>query len=91
MNAANETQDLDRINSFVEWCRRANISPATGRRLIAAGKGPTITWLSERRMGKWGNPRPSYRRAGPNVQGQGCQPRPALRIHRLRHGRTAPS
>jgi hypothetical protein len=48
---ASTPHDLDRINSFNEWCERANISPATGRRLIAAGKGPTITWLSERRMG----------------------------------------
>lgn len=51
MNAASTSPDLDRVNSFTEWCTRANISPATGRRLIAAGKGPTITWLSERRMG----------------------------------------
>jgi hypothetical protein len=48
-HAANP-QDFDRVNSFAEWCRRTGISPATGRRLIAAGKGPTITWLSERRM-----------------------------------------
>ena len=46
-----EPQDLDRVISFAEWCERVNISPATGRRLIAAGKGPTVTWLSERRMG----------------------------------------
>jgi hypothetical protein len=51
MNAASILPDLDRVTSFVEWCDRVNISPATGRRLIAAGKGPTITWLSERRMG----------------------------------------
>jgi hypothetical protein len=43
--------DLDRITSFADWCKRLGISPATGRRLLKSGKGPVITWLSERRMG----------------------------------------
>jgi hypothetical protein len=51
MDSVSASNDPDRVSSFVEWCKRVNISPATGRRLIAAGKGPTITWLSERRMG----------------------------------------
>jgi hypothetical protein len=51
MDSVSAPNDPDRVISFVEWCKRVNISPATGRRLIASGKGPTITWLSERRMG----------------------------------------
>jgi hypothetical protein len=46
-----DSTDLDRINSFDEWCERAGFSPATGRRIIAAGGGPKVTWLSTRRMG----------------------------------------
>jgi hypothetical protein len=46
-----QSADLDRINSFSEWCKRAGISEATGRRILAAGEGPTVTWLSARRMG----------------------------------------
>jgi predicted DNA-binding transcriptional regulator AlpA len=46
-----DSADLDRINSFNEWCTRAGISEATGRRIIASGEGPTVTWLSARRMG----------------------------------------
>jgi predicted DNA-binding transcriptional regulator AlpA len=49
--ASPESPDLDRINSFSEWCKRAGISEATGRRLIDAGEGPKLTWLSARRMG----------------------------------------
>jgi predicted site-specific integrase-resolvase len=51
MNPLAEARDPDSVSSFDEWCERVGISPATGRRLIAAGKGPTITRLSERRMG----------------------------------------
>lgn len=46
-----ESTDLDRISSFSEWCKRAGISEATGRRILASGDGPTVTWLSARRMG----------------------------------------
>jgi predicted DNA-binding transcriptional regulator AlpA len=48
---ASPDTDLDRVNSFEEFCSRAGISPATGRRLLDAGEGPTVTWLSARRMG----------------------------------------
>lgn len=51
MKVAAANLDLDRINSFAEWCKRAGFSEATGRRLIASGEGPTVTWLSARRMG----------------------------------------
>lgn len=43
--------DLDRVMPFPAWCERCGFSEATGRRLIKAGRGPTVTWLSERRMG----------------------------------------
>lgn len=46
-----ENPDLDRVTPFNEWCRRCGISEATGRRLIASGEGPIVTWLSARRMG----------------------------------------
>jgi hypothetical protein len=44
----------DEVRSVKEWCRTANFSPATGRRQIKAGNGPTITRLSERRIGVTG-------------------------------------
>ena len=43
--------DPDRVMSFSEWCKLCGFSEATGRRLLAQGDGPTVTWLSERRMG----------------------------------------
>jgi hypothetical protein len=46
-----ENTDLDRVNSFADWCERCGFSEATGRRIIASGEGPVITWLSTRRMG----------------------------------------
>jgi predicted DNA-binding transcriptional regulator AlpA len=44
-------QDLDRVITFDDWCKRVGISPATGRRILQRGKGPRITRLSERRIG----------------------------------------
>ena len=46
-----ENTDLDRVNSFADWCQRCGFSEATGRRILASGDGPTVTWLSTRRMG----------------------------------------
>jgi hypothetical protein len=43
--------DLDRVTSFLAWCRRIGVSPATGRRLLSSGEGPRITRLSARRIG----------------------------------------
>ena len=43
--------DLDRVTPFERWCERAGISLSTGRRLVAAGVGPRVTRLSERRIG----------------------------------------
>jgi predicted site-specific integrase-resolvase len=39
-----------RILSFKQWCELNNISEATGRRIIAAGK-VRVTQLSQRRIG----------------------------------------
>jgi len=39
------------VLTLSEWFAVNRISPATGRRLIRSGKGPTITNLSERRKG----------------------------------------
>jgi predicted site-specific integrase-resolvase len=43
-------QQLHRVLSFREWCELNNISPDTGRRIIAAGK-IKVTQLSDRRIG----------------------------------------
>jgi predicted DNA-binding transcriptional regulator AlpA len=40
-----------RVLRFREWCALAGISERTGKRLLASGRGPTITRLSERRIG----------------------------------------
>ena len=49
-NASTSWAD-DEVRSFDDWCRTANLSPATGRRLVKAGKGPVITCISDRRIG----------------------------------------
>jgi hypothetical protein len=41
----------DRVLTFAEWCQLNRISASTGRRVIARGDGPTITRLSDRRIG----------------------------------------
>jgi hypothetical protein len=41
----------DQVRSISAWCEYNDISPATGRREIAAGRGPVITHLSPRRLG----------------------------------------
>ena len=41
----------DQVLNFYEWCRINRISERTGRRIMAGGEGPTVTWLSSRRMG----------------------------------------
>ena len=41
----------DRVLTFREWCEVNRFSPATGRRIIASGNGPTVTHLSTRRIG----------------------------------------
>jgi hypothetical protein len=46
-----KSQQPVRVFSFAKWCEAAGFSTRTGHRLIAAGKGPQITQLSERRIG----------------------------------------
>jgi hypothetical protein len=41
----------DVVLTLSEWFAVNRISPATGRRLIKSGNGPTITYLSERPKG----------------------------------------
>jgi hypothetical protein len=41
----------DWIMPFSLWCEVNNFSPATGRRLRKAGKGPVFTQISDRRIG----------------------------------------
>jgi len=41
----------DQVLTFLEWCRLNKISPAMGRRIRAAGKGPRFIRLSDRRIG----------------------------------------
>jgi hypothetical protein len=43
--------DDDEVLTFPAWCRLNAISVRTGRKLKAAGKGPVITAISERRIG----------------------------------------
>jgi hypothetical protein len=43
--------DDHRVLSFRQWCELNGFSPATGRRVIAAGIGPVVTQLSPRRIG----------------------------------------
>jgi hypothetical protein len=46
-----QTPDDDVVMSFKDWCRRNDISPATGRRLIGRGDGPDLIKLSANRIG----------------------------------------
>jgi predicted DNA-binding transcriptional regulator AlpA len=44
-------EDLDRVLSFPQWAKLANVSERTGRDIIARGDGPKIVQLSENRIG----------------------------------------
>jgi hypothetical protein len=41
----------DQVLTFPQWCALNNLSERTGRRILAAGKGPVITELSPQRIG----------------------------------------
>ena len=43
--------DDNRVLSFRQWCFLNGISARTGRRILASGNGPTVTQLSDRRIG----------------------------------------
>ena len=49
--ARERTPDDDWVMPFSLWCEMNNFSPATGRRLRKAGKGPVFTQISDRRVG----------------------------------------
>jgi hypothetical protein len=39
------------VMTFAQWCEVASIGQRTGRRILASGTGPTVTNLSDRRIG----------------------------------------
>lgn len=41
----------DRILSFRQWCELNGISEKTGRRLVKRGEGPTVTRLTDVKIG----------------------------------------
>jgi hypothetical protein len=45
------TIDDLKVVPFKQWCHNKGISYITGRRLIASGRGPTLTKLGERLTG----------------------------------------
>jgi predicted DNA-binding transcriptional regulator AlpA len=45
------TNDDDVVEPLPEACRRIGVSYSTLRRLIAAGEGPPVVRLSQRRLG----------------------------------------
>jgi len=51
LEAPLDTTHPDQILTFHEWCRLNRFSVRTGRRIVAAGDGPTVTRLSPRRIG----------------------------------------
>jgi hypothetical protein len=50
-SARDRALDDDWVMPFALWCQLNNFSPATGRRLRKAGKGPIFTQISDRRIG----------------------------------------
>ena len=45
------TTDPDEVLTFQEWIELNKLSDRTGRRILKAPGGPTITYLSKRRIG----------------------------------------
>ena len=44
-------EDLDRVLSFPQWAKLANVSERTGRDFIERGDGPKVVQLSPNRIG----------------------------------------
>jgi hypothetical protein len=44
-------EDDDAVLTFKEWCAVNGHSERQGRRILASGKGPTVTQISDRRIG----------------------------------------
>jgi hypothetical protein len=49
--AVEATLQDEQILSFFQWCALNGFSPRTGRRVLASGNGPTITQISDKRIG----------------------------------------
>jgi hypothetical protein len=45
------SEDLDRVLSFPQWAKLANVSERTGREIIERGDGPKVVQLSPNRIG----------------------------------------
>jgi hypothetical protein len=43
--------DDNLVMTFAEWCEAASISERQGRRIITGNGGPTVTQISDRRIG----------------------------------------
>src|SRR3989442_1242853 len=41
----------NQVLTFFEWCQLNRIGERTGRRILKSGAGPTVTMLSDRRIG----------------------------------------
>jgi hypothetical protein len=41
----------DRCLTFREWCQLNSLGERTGRRILASGNGPTVTQLTDKRIG----------------------------------------
>jgi hypothetical protein len=41
----------NQVLTFREWCELSRFSERTGRRVLRSGNGPTVTQLSEKRIG----------------------------------------
>ena len=39
------------VLKFADWCLLVGVSPATGRRMLKSGRGPSAVQLSARRIG----------------------------------------
>jgi hypothetical protein len=51
LNLPNGPFDDRQVLPFETWCRLNNLSPRTGRRVLASGGGPRVTQLSANRIG----------------------------------------
>jgi hypothetical protein len=40
-----------KVLTFKEWCKLSSFSIATGKRILASGKGPKVIQLSAKRIG----------------------------------------
>jgi hypothetical protein len=50
-NERDRALDDDRVMTIPQWCEVNGFSIWTGHRLLKAGRGPTVTQISDRRIG----------------------------------------